>query len=633
MNKKHLLFFLSALLFFSLSVFIVFADAIWAQDTTADMAVEEIQYPISELGNCKDKNNCKKYCDKQENIDACITFAEKKNLMPKEEIETAKKFIAAGSKGPGGCKNKNECEAYCDNIDNINECVTFAEQNNILPPRELEEVKKVKAAIDKGVKPPACKSKKECDSYCSSPDNMEECLAFAEAASFMPPEELANAKKVLAAVKQGIKPPACKGKEECDTYCSDERNFEECINFAEAAGFMRPEEVEMAKKTKGKGPGGCRGKEECESFCQKEENTEVCAQFALEHGLMKPEEVEIMRKTGGKGPGGCRGKDECEAFCSNPDNQETCFNFAKDNNLIPPEEAEKMQEGRMKMQEHIRSAPPEISECLKSTVGEEVLNKLQSGTFISPRELGDQMRSCFEKLAPPGGEMGPPEGMMQPEGQEGIMLREGVMPPQFQKPEFKGGPGNCQSPEECAVYCADSTHKEECSSFAPQQMQQIRLDDERMMPPKNMIPREGMRMPPNDINLPEGVMPQEYEDYQRQPQEKFKEQTQMIPEGMRPPEGFIPQDYRPEGAPPPESYLKPPEGFVPPDGTSTYQQPQQYQYQNQQQYPIQQYEQIMPLPQMETQPAPETYQAPSSSLLRSPLAQIAGFLLRLMSIN
>ena len=142
----------------------------------------------------------------------------------------------------------------------------------------MEEVKKVRA-IDKGVKPPACKSKKECDSYCSSPDNMEECLAFAEAASFMPPEELANAKKVLAAVKQGIKPPACKGKEECDTYCSDERNFEECINFAEAAGFMRPEEVEMAKKTKGKGPGGCRGKEECESFCQKEENTEVCAQL------------------------------------------------------------------------------------------------------------------------------------------------------------------------------------------------------------------------------------------------------------------------------------------------------------------------------------------------------------------
>ena len=47
--------------------------------------------------------------------------------------------------------------------------------------------------------------------------------------------------------------------------------------FAEAAGFMRPEEMKMARKTKGKGPGGCKGKDECEAFCQNEENMETCA--------------------------------------------------------------------------------------------------------------------------------------------------------------------------------------------------------------------------------------------------------------------------------------------------------------------------------------------------------------------
>ena len=70
----------------------------------------------------------------------------------------------------------------------------------------------MKAAIEKGIKPPACRNKKQCDSYCASPEHMEECLTFAEAAGFIPPEELDEAKKVLEAIKKGVKPPACRGK-------------------------------------------------------------------------------------------------------------------------------------------------------------------------------------------------------------------------------------------------------------------------------------------------------------------------------------------------------------------------------------------------------------------------------------
>ncbi len=393
-NKKQSLFLSLVILIFGLSVS---GSIIFAQN---DLSDNNIQYPIVELGSCENKNDCKKYCDNSQNFDACITFAEKNNLMPKGEIEIAKKFMAGGVKGPGGCGNKNECETYCDNIDKINECVSFAEKNNILPPKELEEAKKIKAAIEKGIKPPACGSKKSCDVYCSQSEHMEECISFAEVAGFIPPKELDEAKKVLAAVKKGIKPPACRGKEECDIYCSEESHFDECIVFAEAAGFMRPEEVEMARKTKGKGPGGCRGREECDAFCQSESNMEICANFALEHGLMKPEEVKMMRKTGGKSPGNCRGKEKCENFCNNSDNQETCFNFAKEHNLIPQGEMEKMKEGMGQMKENFRMASPEISECLKSNVGEEVLNKIQSGTFAPPRELGEKMKNCFENFAP-----------------------------------------------------------------------------------------------------------------------------------------------------------------------------------------------------------------------------------------
>jgi len=47
----------------------------------------EISYPIAELGSCTDKAACKTYCDKPENVDACLSFAEKNNLNIGDGIE------------------------------------------------------------------------------------------------------------------------------------------------------------------------------------------------------------------------------------------------------------------------------------------------------------------------------------------------------------------------------------------------------------------------------------------------------------------------------------------------------------------------------------------------------------------
>ena len=539
-NKKQSLFLSLAILIFGLSVS---GSIIFAQN---DLLNGNIQYPISELGGCENKDDCKEYCDNSQNFDACISFAEKNNLMPKGEIKTAKKFMAGGVKGPGGCGNKNKCEAYCDNIDNISECVSFAEENNILPPGELEEIKKVKAAIERGIKPPACRNKKQCDSYCASPEHMEECLVFAEAAGFIPPKELDEAKKVLEAVKKGIKPPACRGKEECDIYCSEESHFNECIVFAEAAGFMRPEEVEMARKTKGKGPGGCRGREECDAFCQNETNMETCANFALEHGLMKPEEVEMMRKTGGKSPGNCRGKEECEAFCNNPENQETCFQFSKEHNLIPPEEMEKMKEGMGQMKENLQMAPPEISECLKSNIGEEVLNKIQSGTFAPSRDIGEKMRNCFENFKPQRPDM----PQQRPDNSSNMT------PPS----DFKG-PRECQSPEECGQGGEQNFEKR----FEGTIEELKRMPPVEMLSPNGFMPSDyrpegeiNNRMPFNEYIKPpegEGYIPQmPSQEETRQFQQYPLQYQQMMPpqEIQQMPYQQVPQEYIQRMAPPQE---------------------------------------------------------------------------------
>src|SRR3989344_5365155 len=266
------------------------------------LSKDDIVFPVPELGNCVSENDCRTYCDNPKNITACVAFAEKYNLMSQEEVEQARKFARVGV-GPGGCTTKDACESYCDDVRHIEECVAFAEKNDLMPPEELEEARKVQAALAGGATlPGGCTSKQSCDNYCNDSSHIEECITFAEAAGFIPPDELEEAKKVLAAVKRGAKPPPCRGKKDCDIYCS------EPINFAEAAGFVSAEEATMARKTGGKGPGNCRGREECDAFCQDEGNFEACLAFAEEHGLISKDELEMARKTGGKGPGNCRGR-------------------------------------------------------------------------------------------------------------------------------------------------------------------------------------------------------------------------------------------------------------------------------------------------------------------------------------
>ena len=420
---------------------------ILAQETTG---APSIQYPVAELGNCQDKTACKTYCDKPESMEACLDFAQKNKLMSEGEITTAKKFADDEVKKPGDCATKDSCEAYCDDIDHIDECLAFAQENNLIPPKELEEAKKVQAAIKRGIKPPACGNKESCDIYCDSSEHMEECINFAIEAGFMNEQEKANSQKMLAAVKKGVKPPNCKGQEACDEYCGSPDHMEECMTFAIEAGFMNEQEKANSQKMlaavkKGVKPPNCKGEKECDVYCGQEEHFEECLNFAEAAGFMSPEEAEMSRRTGGKGPGGCQGKDECDAFCNNPDNQEACFNFAKDNGLIPEEDLKRMEEGKQQFKQSLEQAPQEILDCLNSQIGKEMLEKIKSGAVMPPREIGENMRVCYEKMGPP--EPGEP-------GQGGII-----------PPPGQAGPGGCATPEECKAYC--ETHIEECQNFQP----------------------------------------------------------------------------------------------------------------------------------------------------------------------
>ncbi|HEY4475266.1 MAG TPA: hypothetical protein VJB92_00880 [Candidatus Paceibacterota bacterium] len=388
MRSKYLFFGAAALM--AAVAFSFFINQVAAQRPSEEK-LEALTYPIPELGNCKSPENCASYCDKSANLERCIAYAENHDLMPAEEIADAKKFLAAGGKGPGGCTSKDACETYCNDINHMDECISFAEKNNIIPLNELAEAKKVQAALKGGAKLPGnCRNKTECEAYCqpNNPDlfasRMEECIGFAKTAGFMEDDELAEAEKALAAIKRGIKPPPCRGREACDEYCQRPENIDSCLDFAEAAGFIPPEEIarvrKMARLGITSGPGGCRGEEECQTFCENEANQETCSNFL----------VEILEK--------------------NPE--------LKIEDFIREEDRERMQDGMEQMQEALTDAPDEVRTCLNEAFPG-LTEKIESGNFspiemmkIGPR-MGLVMQECFEKSfgGGPGG-FGGPEEMM-----------------------------------------------------------------------------------------------------------------------------------------------------------------------------------------------------------------------------
>lgn len=488
-----------------------------------------VAYPVPELGNCKNQDECAAYCDKPENMGVCLDFAEANNLIPAEEIAIARKMLAAGeTEGPGGCQDQAECEAYCDDISHIEECVTFAEEHDLIPPEELEDAKKVLTAIRQGIEPPNCSSKSECDIYCQAPEHAEECITFAEAAGLMPPDELEEAQKFLAAIKKGVKPPACSGREACDEYCALPENFEECIAFAEAAGFMTPEDAAMARRTGGKGPGDCRGKEACDAFCEDPANMEECVNFGEQYGFMSHEEAENARKmlaagfTGG--PGGCKGKEECDAYCNELANMEECVNFAEKMGFMSPEDAERARRMAQRGVNVMQGGPGGCK------------SKEECDAFCQDPA---NMETCID-FAVQIGEMTPEEAEQA-------------------KRAAQAGPrpGNCQNEEECKAYCEDPTHGQECIDYAvragfisPEEAQQMQQGP----PPEEegVMPSEGIQ-PGGGINPFEGrcATPEECFQYCLQNLQDPACQAIMPPEGVP----IIPPE---EITPPPEEITPPP---------------------------------------------------------------------------
>ena len=351
------IFYKKIYLFSALGLGMLLAGVLATSVRAATIDTVGVTYPIAELGNCVDQAACAIYCDKTDNMSACVDYAAKNNLMDKNEAALAKKAIAKIQAGqtPGSCTSQASCQSYCqNNMDSLNSCIAFAEEIGISD-AEIEQAKKIAVALKNGATMPGnCGGKQSCEAYCQETSHIDECLTFAEAAQILPAEEIAEAKKVAPFLKSGQTPGGCKSKTDCKAYCDQENNFSECINFAEQAGFVSNEEATIAKKTGGQGPGGCKSKQVCEAYCNLPANAKACGDFALEKGL-------VDEKT-----------------------------------------AERIKSGYKEIQAGLEKAPPEIrpdvESCLNNLFNGN-LSSVLSGEQAITQVQGDKIGGCFEAAA------------------------------------------------------------------------------------------------------------------------------------------------------------------------------------------------------------------------------------------
>ena len=195
-----------------------------------------------------------------------------------------------------------------------------------------------------------CNSQQECEKYCDDSANIEPCLNFAEKKGLMSKDEIAEARKFMPFIKQGQTPGNCKGQRECKSYCDNDANLNECLEFAKKAGAISDEEYQIVKKTGGKGPGGCKSKEACDAYCK--ENMEECKKWGDEHGLVPEDQKNDEGRR--SGPGGCQGEEECKAFCEKPENTKACMEFSVNEGKMSKEEYERV----TRQDEEARRGPP-----------------------------------------------------------------------------------------------------------------------------------------------------------------------------------------------------------------------------------------------------------------------------------
>ena len=270
------IFFISALLIIIITLFhtSVSAQTIYKQRVLGETATTEAQmikehqviFPVADLGNCANINQCKAYCAIPANHDACANFGRKKGLYKENKMQTPpslqedqkKIALLQFARTELKCTSIESCKTLCQLPENQQKCSEFSRKHAMQEPNKTNLSKiKTEELLKNAKKELGCTSQETCKALCQMPENLQKCAEFAKKNGLgqQPSSSTPPTSKLLCLPRPACldAAPACQIPEPADGWCPKTSGIQPGQNTIT-------------------GPGGCRTVEECKAYYLKNTN-------------------------------------------------------------------------------------------------------------------------------------------------------------------------------------------------------------------------------------------------------------------------------------------------------------------------------------------------------------------------
>lgn len=271
-------------------------------------------YPIFELANCRDAQECHLYCEIPAHKATCWAYQTYLDASPAVLGETTDTSLPTQPTllfpipELGNCNSLTECKLFCDISTNIRTCQAFGKKRGLT--KTSSTVGQQTALLAHAKEELGCTSLQQCRAFCNDPVNSEQCQVVAS--KYASPKYQLARTELLEKARRSL---ACTTLEECRAFCATEANQVACQMFAaEQAPALFREKMRLAPPSLSDRPLSlpCSTLAECQAYCANPEHATACT-TARENGKIK---INIQQEE----KFSCNTKEECERFCqANPD--------------------------------------------------------------------------------------------------------------------------------------------------------------------------------------------------------------------------------------------------------------------------------------------------------------------------
>ena len=292
--------------------------------------VSAVSYPIAELGNCRDQQECYWYCEVPRNKPACWAYGEFSSegdvlgLHTGRDAAIESRAEELGIEFPvvelGGCESASECRAYCDVAENREDCVDFADQYNFSLGRHRGNRPGNARILTFAREELGCSSVSECRAVCDEPVNQSTCEEFGAAYGLKRSERMERVhvrSQELTELLMDVL--SCESKQTCREACDENRSV--CQEIVDDYRDVKRQELidKAADAKQNRQRGSCDSDASCRAYC--DEHPEECAgKLTIQHedvlgastGDMS---LEIVESDDYLGPTGCDTVGACRLYC------------------------------------------------------------------------------------------------------------------------------------------------------------------------------------------------------------------------------------------------------------------------------------------------------------------------------